>query len=233
MTVNPKHPNDLLQLSQLCEALLRADPDIIEILQYGSAVYAPDLARDIDLLIVTAVKKSPDVYLQAVADWLVPVDLSLREPNEPLSNDIALSLCATPTVLFGSGLTLKEAKAIMQMPTYEQLIQRLSTIADQALATGHNQSDDDAKDQWYRLAFNSLFEIARNAVMVYLNTEETRWGQLRRLLPEQFSETFRQFINTLHIEYSYSGSYPRARVDEEYQRWRDKVVQFIEALRRS
>lgn len=223
--------NHLNNLLPLCEALLQADSDIVEILQYGSSVYAPDLARDIDLLVVTAVKKSPDVYLQSVADWPIPVDVNVRQPDEPLGNDIALSLGATSTVLFGNGLTIKEAKAVMQIPTYEQILQRISSIADQALSTAHNQTHEDSKDQWYRIAFNSLFEIARNAVMVYLNTEETRWGQLRRRLPEHFAEPFQRFINTLHIDYSYSGNYPRDRVDEEYQYWRAEVVQFIENLK--
>lgn len=37
-------------------ALLQADPDIQGIIQFGSSVYAPDLALDIDLLVTIAAK---------------------------------------------------------------------------------------------------------------------------------------------------------------------------------
>jgi hypothetical protein len=45
-------------LPQICEALLRADPDILAVVQFGSSVYAPELALDLDLLVITKRKKA-------------------------------------------------------------------------------------------------------------------------------------------------------------------------------
>jgi len=53
-------------LPQICEALLRADPDILAVVQFGSSVYAPELALDLDLLVITKRKKDDGVYWNAV-----------------------------------------------------------------------------------------------------------------------------------------------------------------------
>lgn len=59
---------------------------------------------------------------------------------------------------------------------------------------------------------------------------QTRWGQLRRELPQPFSERFREIIDTRHIKYGYDGNYPIDDVDEEFQRYRDLVEQFVDDL---
>jgi len=80
----------------------------------------------------------------------------------------------------------------------------------------------------YRDAFNCLFDAARLAAMTFLETEETRWGQLRRQLPAPFDERFRRIVNELHVRYFYEFGYPAEAVEETYQRWRAEVSQFID-----
>lgn len=53
--------------------LLEYDPGIVEIVQFGSSVYAPRHARDMDLLVVTGKMKEYSGYLDAVADFDVDV----------------------------------------------------------------------------------------------------------------------------------------------------------------
>ena len=91
-------------------------------------------------------------------------------------------------------------------------------------------TDEGLRDVHYRTAFNALFYAARSAAMTHLNTEQTRWGGLRRGLSQRHAETFRRFIDTLHVRYFYDGEYPREDVEGEYRRWRDEVNRFIEAL---
>ncbi len=97
-------------LEGLCRALLRADPDIKDIIQFGSSVYAPDLALDIDLLVTTAAKKDSDVYWDAVADWPVKVDIIVRESGQRIGDWIALGVLAAHKVLYGDGSTIEEAR---------------------------------------------------------------------------------------------------------------------------
>jgi len=70
------------------------------------------------------------------------------------------------------------------------------------------------------------------AAMAYLNTEETRWGELRRGLPQPHAEEFRHIVNILHVRYFYHAEYPHDDVEGEFRRWRNRVSRFIEALER-
>ena len=227
-------PNDEAKtdLEELCRALLRADPDIQDIIQFGSSVYAPDLALDIDLLVTTAAKKDSDVYWDAVADWPVNVDIIVREPGERIGDWIALGILATHRVLYGDGTTIEEARTAMAIPTYDEARERV-LAADGFLDDAGNAPNEIRRDILYRTAFNALFDAARSAAMTYLATEETRWGELRRALPAPHSEEFRRFVNTLHIAYFYHSDYPRQDAEGEFQQWRERVSRFIEALEAS
>ena len=83
------------------------------------------------------------------------------------------------------------------------------------------------RDRLFREAFDSLFHAARIAVMTYLSTEASRWGLLRRMLPEQYNKQFKEFIDLLHIKYFYHGEYPREDVDEEFNKWFSEVERFV------
>ena len=194
------------ELDNLCETLYAADADIRDIVMFGSFVYAPSLARDIDLVVTTTKRKDYDVYLDAVADFPIAVG----------------------QVLAGDGKTLEEVRAT-PAPPFERVL-KIFYFADEHLSNAQNAQDPYIKDDAYKDAFNKLFDVARNAVMAYLNSEQTRWGQLRRALPQSFSEQFREIIDTLHINYGYDGDYPIDDVDEEFQRRRDQVAQFVDDL---
>jgi len=48
---------DKKALEGICENLIKYDPNIVEIIRFGSSVYAPESAKDVDLLIFTKDKK--------------------------------------------------------------------------------------------------------------------------------------------------------------------------------
>lgn len=216
-------------LQRLVRALRAADPDIIEIVQFGSSVYAPRLARDVDLLVLTRAKKDYRVYLDAVADYPQNVDVVPKEPGESIGADIALALVTFSRTLYGNGLTRQEAMKTMPVPTFDQAI-KLLTAADRDLERAHQESDPFYRDLDYRSAFNKLFDAARYAAMTFLATEETRWGYLPKKLPAPFNSQFREFITQLHVQFSYDGKYPKDCVDETFAEWRDKVRAFVDAL---
>ena len=217
------------RLEELCQKLLRADPDIQEIIQFGSSVYAPDLALDLDLLVTTTAKKETDVYWDAVAYWPVNVDVVVREPGERIGDWIAWGVLATHRVLYGNNATIKEARTAMAIPTYDEVREQMLN-ADQYLENGHHAPTEFRRDGHYRTAFNALFDAARMAAMAYLVMEETRWGELRRAVPAPHAEEFRRFMDVLHVAYFYNGDYPRQDVEAEFRRWRHRVSRFIETL---
>ena len=214
------------ELDNLCETLRAADTDIRDIVMFGSFVYAPSLARDIDLVVTTTKRKDYDVYLDAVSDFPINVDVIARQPGERIGDRIAWGIKAVGQVLAGDGQTLEEVRETPALP-FERA-RKIFCIADEYLSNAQNAQDPYIKDDAYKDAFNKLFDIARNAAMAYLGSEQTRWGQLRRALPQPFSERFREIIDTLHINYSYEGNYHD--VDEEFQRRRDQVKQFVDDL---
>ena len=217
------------RLASLVKKLRANDPDIIEIVQFGSSVYAPRLARDVDLLVLTRAKKDYGVYLDAVVGYPKNVDVVPKEPGESMGADIALSILTFSKTLYGNGRTRQEAMKTMPVPTYDQAV-KLLIAADRDLERAHQEPDPFYRDLNYRGAFNRLFDAARYAAMTFLVTDETRWGELPKKLPAPFNKQFREFIKFLHVQFSYDGAYPKDRVNEAFQEWRGKVSAFVDAL---
>ena len=216
------------ELDNLCETLYAADGDIRDIILFGSFAYAPSLAQDIDLVVTTTKWKDYGVYLDAVADFPINVDVIARQPGEKIGARIAWGIKAVGQVLADEGETIEEAMQ-MPAPTFEN-VRPLIVRADENWESAKQEQNSFLKDEKYRDTFNKLFDIARNAAMAYLKSEQTRWGQLRRELPQPFSERFREIIDTLHTNYGYDSNYPINDVDEEFQRYRDLVEQFVDDL---
>ena len=220
-------------LKRVREELLRRDPDIVEIVQFGSSVYAPDLARDVDLLVISRDPKDYDVYLDAI-DVVNPpfnVDVIVVKPGQKLREELIRGVLGAFNVLYGSGKYILEYARKLGDPTYEEARAALRVarrILRLALETG-NPLD---RDRLFREAFDSLFHAARTAAMTYLSTEVARWGLLRRMLPKPYNERFREFINVLHIKYFYNGEYPKDRIEEEFDKWYRRVEEFINSLER-
>jgi len=50
-----------MDIQLVVRKLLEYDPEIVEIVQFGSSVYAPEHARDLDLLIITGSIRERDL----------------------------------------------------------------------------------------------------------------------------------------------------------------------------
>ncbi|MFQ6074804.1 MAG: hypothetical protein ACE5Z5_01535 [Candidatus Bathyarchaeia archaeon] len=48
---------DASTLRKICQALIKRDPEIVEVVQFGSSVYAPQHAKDLDLMVFTRKRK--------------------------------------------------------------------------------------------------------------------------------------------------------------------------------
>ena len=99
------------ELDSLCETLYAADSDIRDIILFGSFAYAPSLAQDIDLVVTTTKRKDYGVYLDAVADFPINVDVIARQPGDRIGDRIAWGIKAVGQVLVGDGQTLEEVRA--------------------------------------------------------------------------------------------------------------------------
>jgi len=218
-------------LKEVCKKLLERDPSIVEIVQFGSSVYAPELSRDVDLLVISRDPKEYDVYLDAVDEVNPPfdVDVVVVKLGGELREEFARGILGAFNVLHGSGRYILEYAGGLGDPTFEEARSALR-VARSILRLALETKDPLDRDRLFREAFNSLFHAARIAAMTYLSTEVSRWGLLRKMLPEPYKERFKEFINILHIEYFYNGKYPKDRVKEEFDKWYEKVEGFIGSL---
>lgn len=220
-------------LKEVCKELLKHDPDIVEIIQFGSSVYAPDLARDVDLLVISKDPKDYDVYLDAIDEVNPPfnVDVIVIKPGQKLREELIRGVLGAFNILYGSGKYILEYAKKLGDPTFEEARSALR-VAQRILKLALETKDPLDRDRLFREAFDSLFHAARIAAMTYLSTEVARWGLLKRMLPVPYNKQFREFIDVLHIKYFYNGEYPKDRIEEEFNKWYRKVEEFINNLER-
>ena len=218
------------ELETICYRLTQYDSNIVEIIQFGSSVYAPESARDLDILVFTKQKKDYSGYLDAIDGSELPydVDVVVRKMDGLISKEFAISVFGAHKVLYGDEHVLE--KQLLEIdPTYEE-----ASVAIESARTYMNDAQETdnelLKDRHIKTAFNELFHASRLAAMTYLSTEEGRWGQLRRGLQQPYQEPFREYIDTLHVDYFYNGNYPRENVEAEFERWAQEVTQFIRNL---
>lgn len=219
-----RRPKRVNKFSRIVRALRASDPDIIEIVQFGSSVYAPRLARDLDLIVTTRAKKDENVYWDAVEDFPKGVDLLIREPGQKMGSSIALSAYAFGKSLYGKGATRKEAERFLDVANQTEP-HMLVTFADENLKSARQEREPFIRDRYYRIAFDTLFQATRSAVMIYLITKKSQ-----AKIPASYSKKFREFITMLHLQFGDAGNYPKDRVDDEFMNWRAKVSAFIEEL---
>ena len=220
-------------LKTICERLLERDPGIVEIVQFGSSVYAPDLSRDVDLLVISRDPKDYDAYLDAVdeADPPFNVDVVVIKLGQELREELIRGVLGAFNVLYGDGRYVLEYAKKLGDPTFKEARSALR-VARRILKLALGTGDPLDRDGLFRGAFDSLFHAARIAAMTYLSTGVARWGLLRRMPPEPYNRRFREFIDVLQIKYFYNGEYPRDRVEEEFDKWYRTVEEFINSLER-
>ncbi|MDT7897822.1 MAG: hypothetical protein RRB24_07025 [Armatimonadota bacterium] len=218
-----------LWLPKICEALLRADPDILAIVQFGSSVYAPELALDLDLLVITQRKKDDGVYWNAVWSAGQPfwVDVVVVEQGERLGF-LSAAVRAFGRLVFGDEEVVQGVTKEMPVPTFDEARQVLE-VGRTYLQIATQEPNPVQREAHYRNAFNALFDAARLAAMAFLLTEETRWGVLADRLPDPFDQRFRAIIHDLHVAIFYRRELP-LDIETEFERQRQQVAQFISDL---
>jgi len=220
-------------LKEISKRLLKYDPNIVEIVQFGSSVYAPEYARDVDILVITKKRKEYEGYLDATNPEDAPfnVDTIVIEVGRELREELLRGILGSFKIIYGDGKYILEYAKTLRDPSFEEARSALR-VAKSILELSFTTTNKLDKDRLVREAFDSLFHAARIAAMTYLSTEVSRWGLIRRMLPEPYRSEFKETIDTLHIEYFYNGNYPKNRTKEEFDKWYKKVEKFIDELER-
>jgi hypothetical protein len=218
-------------LEELCRRLVKYDGDIVEIIQFGSSVYAPKYSRDVDLLVITRRAKDYSKYLEAADSKDIPVniDILVFGTDEKPSEGLLRGVLGAFKVLYGNGEHLLRYARELGDPTFEEARSSLR-VASSLLNLALEAANPLDRDRLCREAFDALFHAARIASMVYLSTDIARWGSIRRGLPKPHRTEFDEFISTLHINYFYKGNYPKDEVRGEFHKWFSRVEAYVNSL---
>jgi len=226
VTVESRDKSALLE--EVYKRLLEYDPEIVEIVQFGSSVYAPRYAKDIDLLVITRRAKRYSGYMDAAnrEDMPFNVDILISEVNKPINKSLLRGVLGSFKILYGNGEYLLRYAKELGDPTLEEAWSSLrvaSSLLDLALKTVEPLD----RDRLIREAFDALFHAARIASMVYLSLDISRWGLIKRRLPDPYRNRFEEFIDVLHVKYFYNGDYPKDKPREEFSKWLRRVRRYI------
>jgi hypothetical protein len=216
------------EIKKICRKLLEYDPEIVEIVQFGSSVYMPEHARDLDLIVITTEKKDYGGYIDSVFELNLPfdTDIVVLQSNEKLGRNLAISVRAASEILYGDGEFLKKVSTIRANPKFEWSRVALRGAKEDFKRALKKKALD--RDWRIMLASNQLFDSARLASMDFLATEETRWGKVKRRLPGKLEKDFREIADTLHIRY-FEGNYPK-NFKKEFEHCSKKVEDFVKEL---
>jgi hypothetical protein len=114
----PAITDDLL--ADIVQAFRDADADLVSVVLFGSAVYAPDLARDLDFLVISHNPKEQQRYqdaaLQVAQGW--EVDVIVCKVGEKVRG-LAGAVRAFGKVLWGDERWLWEVTKDMPVPTFD------------------------------------------------------------------------------------------------------------------
>ena len=216
-------------IEKICQRLRDYDPEIVEIIQFGSSVYIPELASDLDLLVLTKEKKGDQFdYLGALDGLDLPydVDITVHQTGESLKG-LTLGVLGANKILYGEGTYLRASTKDFD-PTFDEAWAALETSGGNP-RMGLSARDSAVKDRYIRMAFNELAHAVRMVSLAYLAKEELGWKGIEDGLPSRYRKEFHEFFRPLHVEYFYHGNYPAA-VEDEFSSWAKRVENYIKRL---
>ncbi|MDA8065811.1 MAG: hypothetical protein M0031_09985 [Thermaerobacter sp.] len=226
-------------LRRLADTVLDIDPTVRDLTLIGSVVYAPDIARDYDLVVTTNSQRDHDTLWQDLFVALNEksnrtVDLVLRRPGERIRG-LARAITAG-RALWGGGGTIAEASQFFQEGggIVSSFVEAMSWLkgAEHRIQSAIAVDDANLKDIEYKQAFDALFQAARVAALTYLGWDQTNWGGVAHELPWPYNRDFREMIGTLHVAYAYDGNYPKdpQLAIMEFDEWKTKVETLVKEL---
>jgi hypothetical protein len=104
-----------------------------------------------------------------------------------LREDFIRGVLGAFNILYGDGKHLLEYTKMLRDLTFDETGAALR-VARRLFNLAKETSEVLDRDRLFREAFDSLFHAARIAVITYLSTEVSRWGLLRRMLPEPYNK---------------------------------------------
>lgn len=164
-------------LREVCQSLMRADPDIRAIVQFGSSVYLPEEAEDVDLLVLSGSPKPIGVYLTAVEGFPVPVHVVPAKAGRKLEPLLAASVRAWGRVIAGDPEEVERAVEGVPPPSLKEVEEALSA------AEASVEAARDGEGLAYfliRAGLHSLAEATKKGALLALCSARRANGEVVR-----------------------------------------------------
>jgi hypothetical protein len=102
--------------------LVEYDQDVVEIVQFGSSIYAPERSKDVDLLVITKKAKEYGGYLDAAnpEDTSIDVDVLALNVDDRPREELLRGVLGDFKILYGSGEYLLKYARELGDPTFEE-----------------------------------------------------------------------------------------------------------------
>jgi len=155
---------------EVCRRLKEVDPGIRAVVQFGSSVYAPDLAEDIDLLVLSEAPRPIGVYLAAVEGAPIPVHIVPAKAGRKLEPFLAASVRAWGRVVAGDPLAVEEAVRGVPPPSLEEVEEALLTA--EASVKRAQTEEAEAVQFLLRMGAQSLLEAVKKGDAIALCSRE-------------------------------------------------------------
>jgi len=216
----------------IIEKLLEADNSIKEIVLFGSAIYKPDTAKDIDLIILTELDRSELLELVMDFDDIENLDVVIVNDVSEISKSLHMSILVFGVLLYGEGKIFEHIKEVIEVPNdFKEAIAYFG-LARNDLKSAFKQKQQIQQEIMVSSAFNKLFDATRTGVQIFLCSEITRWGQLKKKLPAELKSKFGKIIDNCHMKYGYEKRFPTTKkeIEDEFKKWDEYVGKFINEL---
>jgi|GEM_PF-3726512 len=207
----------------LCRVLRCCDGNLSAVLLVGSGVYAPRLARDLDLVLASAAPRRAAVYesaLHGVLEDKPAADILVRHADDG-PGPLRLAI-ASGSVLWRRTADVPLLSAASVTPADFVDARCRLDLAGTLMESGSHASGDFAA-RFAQQAFETLFLASRTAVLAFLGS------RVRRRLPVDLRGRFEALTAVCHVRYGCEARLPagRAVIDAEFARWRGRTLDVI------
>lgn len=200
-----------------CHVLRALDGQLQAIILVGSCVHTPELARDIDLALVSASPRPALRYAAAAGAALGqgrPVDALVRWPDQPLGA-MRLAYAAGRVLWRRRGDALATTPAVATPDDFGEARRQLcNAVALEATGATGATLVADRSGYFLQEAFEGLFQAARTAVMALLALRP------RQRPSPALQREFRRVVLLCHLRYGRGDSLPTgAGARAEFRAW--------------
>ncbi len=205
--------------------MIESDSNVLEAILYGSSVYRPETARDIDIGIVV---RNEEVFNRKYRQKIHPaISYVIHEIPLDLYKERCLSYKTTGILLKDSGILKEYCKRIDGIMDLELFLTEMELAEDYLNMALNGNKNEIYKRKTIATAFNNLHHAAMTVIQIEGHTSTKQWGMLKSYLTRKQHLEFDNIVDACHKK----NGYYKDNLDRDYvlglfHEWKDRVAEF-------